>query len=178
VASTSCLYKLWSSCSRLPSWCASHSASFLFHLNTIEHIPSPRVHSFSSGAVGRPDLRALDRAQHAMVARGRQRSVFPLSLHQERKDCAEGLQTVRSRHALLFLALWVPTVVVRGLTQAWPVACRLSDTIAQIIYWQVIFGVFNLLNFLCKFVPVGTCPVHDDRITRDVRLTRSLAVVS
>lgn len=37
-----------------------------------------------------------------------------------------------------------------------PHASRLSDTIAQIIYWQVIFGVFNLLNFLCKFVPIGT----------------------
>lgn len=36
----------------------------------------------------------------------------------------------------------------------------LSDTIAQIIYWQVIFGVFNLLNFLCKFVPIVGPPFY------------------
>jgi len=36
----------------------------------------------------------------------------------------------------------------------------LSHTIAQTIYWQIIFGVFNALNFLCKFAPIIGPPFY------------------
>ena len=90
-----------------------------------------------------------------MVARSRQRGIFPLSLHQTGQDRSEGLQAVRSSSFPPHIALRMAYPYY-----AWPRASRLSDTIAQIIYWQVIFGVFNLLNFLCKFVPIGTVPLR------------------
>jgi hypothetical protein len=105
--------------------------------------------------VGGSDLRPVRGAEHAMVARSRQRGILPLSLHQTGQDRSEGLQAVRS-------SSFPPHIALRMAYSyyAWPRASRLSDTIAQIIYWQVIFGVFNLLNFLCKFVPIGTVPLR------------------
>lgn len=106
--------------------------------------------------MGGSDLRPVRGAEHAMVARSRQRGIFPLSLHQTGQDRSEGLQAVRSSSFPSHIALRMATYSY----DAWPRASRLSDTIAQIIYWQVIFGVFNLLNFLCKFVPIGTVPLR------------------